>query len=239
MLLGYARVSTAEQAADDRSSLENQEKIIRGYAMARGFSQFDTAVYTDAGVSATIPLRNRPAGKELLETAKAGDTVIASKLDRMFRSANDALNMVEIFKEKKIDLVLFDLGSDPVNGSGISQFFFTIIAAVAQLERTMIRERMSSGKKAKKAKGGHIGGKTPYGFRVVGSGREARLEMVADEQRVIATVRELLVDRPYLPVTNTTRELLDRGMTARNGKPFYPMQVARIMEQVRVSAVQH
>lgn len=235
MLLGYARVSTAEQAADDRSSLESQEKIIRGYAMAKGFSQFDTSVYIDPGVSATIPLRNRPSGARLLEDAKAGDTVIASKLDRMFRSANDALNMVEIFKEKKIDLVLFDLGSDPVNGSGISQFFFTIIAAVAQLERTMIRERMTSGKKAKKAKGGHIGGKTPYGFKVVGTGREARLELVPEEQKVVAAVRELLADRPYLPVSHTARELTEKGLTARNGKPFWPQQVSRIMEQVRAS----
>ncbi len=98
MLLGYVRVSTAEQAADDRSSLENQEKIIRGFAMAKGFSQFDTSVYSDPGVSASIPLRQRPAGKELLETAKAGDTIIASKLDRMFRSASDALSMLEVFK---------------------------------------------------------------------------------------------------------------------------------------------
>ena len=149
MLLGYARVSTAEQAADDRSSLENQEKIIRGYAMAMGVNQFDTAIYTDPGVSASIPLRNRPSGGRLLSDAKKGDTIIASKLDRMFRSASDALNMVEIFKEKNINIVLFDLGSEPINSSGIAQFFFTVIAAVAQLERTMIKERCNNGKKAK------------------------------------------------------------------------------------------
>jgi DNA invertase Pin-like site-specific DNA recombinase len=236
MLLLYQRVSTTEQAGEGRTSLEDQERIGRGFAMAKGFAQFDVACYCDAGVSATIPLRNRPAGKELLEVAKAGDTVFASKLDRMFRSAQDALNMSEIFLEKKINLVLFDLGSDPINASGISQFFLTVISAVAQLERTMIRERMTSGKKAKKAKGGHIGGKTPYGFRVVGSGREARLEMVEDEQRVIEAVRELMLDRPYLPVGFTTRELRERGMMSRSGKPFWPQQVSRIMEQVKASA---
>lgn len=236
MLLIYNRVSLIEQAGEGKTSLAEQERIGRGFAMAKGFAQFDVAVYTDAGVSATIPLRDRPNGKEMLETAKAGDTIFAAKLDRMFRSASDALNMSEIFKEKKINLVLFDLGSDPINGSGISQFFFTVIAAVAQLERTMIRERLNSGKQAKKAKGGHIGGKTPYGFRVVGSGREARLEMVEDEQRVIETVRELMLDRPYLPVGFTTRELRERGMMSRSGKPFWPQQVSRIMEQVKQRA---
>lgn len=232
MLLGYARVSTAEQAADDRSSLESQEKIIRGYAMAKGFNQFDTSVYTDPGVSASIPLRKRPAGAQLLEDAKAGDTIIASKLDRMFRSASDALNMVEIFKEKKINLVLFDLGSEPINSSGLAQFFFTIIAAVAQLERTMIKERMVNGKKAKKEKGGHIGGLVPYGFKKVGIGRAASLEPNPDEQAVIAKIRDLR-SRASMSIADTTRLLTEEGARARNGKPFYPMQVLRIIEQVR------
>ena len=233
MLLGYARVSSVEQAADDRSSLENQEKIIRGYAMAKGFTQFETAIFSDPGVSASIPLRNRPAGKELLETAKSGDTILASKLDRMFRSASDALNMVEIFKEKNINLVLFDLGSEPINSSGIAQFFFTVIAAVAQLERTMIKERCNNGKKAKKAKGGHIGGRTPYGFRAVGKGREARLEKDEAEQKVISHIQELLRERAELSISETTRLLTEEGLTARNGKPFVKMQIKRILDQVR------
>ena len=102
MLLIYNRVSLIEQAGEGKTSLAEQERIGRGFAMAKGFAQFDVAVYTDAGVSATIPLRDRPNGKEMLETAKAGDTIFAAKLDRMFRSASDALNMSEIFKEKKL-----------------------------------------------------------------------------------------------------------------------------------------
>ena len=234
MLLIYNRVSLMEQAGEGKTSLAEQERIGRGFAMSKGFHQFDTAVFTDAGVSATIPLRQRPSGKELLETAKPGDTIFAAKLDRMFRSASDALNMSEIFKEKKINLVLFDLGSDPVNGSGISQFFFTVIAAVAQLERTMIRERMTSGKRAKKANGGHIGGKTPYGYHKIGTGREAKLEPAENEQAVIKTIRELFVDRPCVPVSLAARTLEEAGLNkARNGKPFFPQQLSRIIESAR------
>lgn len=237
MLFIYTRVSTAEQAADDRSSLENQEKIGRGFAMTKGFNQFDVAIYSDAGVSASIPLSKRPDGGRMLGDVKAGDTIFASKLDRMFRSASDALNMVEIFKEKKINLVLFDLGSDPINSSGIAQFFFTVIAAVAQLERTMIKERVMGGKKVKKANGGHIGGKTPYGFRKVGTGRQARLETVESEQVVIRTVRDLFVERPCVPVSLAARTLEEAGLNkARNGKPFFPQQLSRIIEQARPHA---
>jgi DNA invertase Pin-like site-specific DNA recombinase len=163
-----------------------------------------------------------------------GDTIVAAKLDRMFRSASDAINMVEIFREKGIKLVLFDLGSEPVAESALGQCFFTITAAIAQMERTIIRERMTSGKKAKKANGGHIGGKTPYGYRKVGIGRQARLEAKEDEQKVIGAIRELFIDRPCVPVSLAAQRLGELGLNkARNGKPFFPQQLSRIIEQAR------
>ncbi len=233
MLLIYARVSTTEQASDDKSSLETQERIGRGYAMANGFSAFETAVYVDPGVSASIPLGDRPAGKRLLEDANSGDTIVSSKLDRMFRSASDALNMAEVFKKKSINLVLYDLGSEPVNTNGISQFFFTIIAAVAQLERTMIKERLTGGKRAKKEKGGHVGGQTHYGFKVVGKGRDAKLEKSKYEQKVLATVKEWLSEKAEASLAETTKMLTERGLKSRTRRPFFPMQVLRIMKQVK------
>ena len=232
MLLGYTRVSTMEQAADDKSSLETQEKIIRGYAMMNGFTQFDVAMFSDPGVSGSTALRARPAGKRLLEDAKSGDTVIASKMDRMFRSAADALNMAAIFKEKNIKLVLVNIGTEPVNGNGLAEFFFTIMAGVAQLERMLIWERMNDGKKAKIAKGGHAGGSAPYGFRIVGHGKASRLEPAEAEQKVIATVRAWLKERAELSIAETRRRLVEEGLTSRNGKPFYLMQVKRIMDKV-------
>jgi DNA invertase Pin-like site-specific DNA recombinase len=232
MLLGYMRVSTLEQATPGKSSMELQEGVIRGYAMTRGFSQFDVAIYRDDGISASIPLRKRPEGARLLEDAKLGDTIIASKLDRMFRSASDALNMSQIFAEKQLNLVLFDLGSDPVNQSGMAQFIFTILAAVAQLERTMIRERLSGGKHAKLKRGGHAGGEAPYGWKVIGHGKAARREPIEEEQKVLAWLKE----RADLSIREATRQLEREGMRSRNGKPFVPMQVSRMFQQVRDAA---
>lgn len=232
MLLIYARVSTREQAGDDRNSLEDQERIGRGFAMSQGFTQFDVATFVDPGISASVPLRERPAGKRMLEDAKKGDTIFASKLDRIFRSACDALTMAEIFKEKGIKLVLFNFGVEPVNGNGIGEFFFTIIAAVAQLERTLIWERMIDGKKAKKLKGGHVCGKAPYGYRVEGRGRASRLIAVEAEQKVIQTVREWKKEYEFLGVAATARALNECGFASRNGKPFVPMQALRLIKQV-------
>lgn len=232
MLLTYQRVSTLEQAADDKSSLENQERIARGFAMTQGFSQFEVSTYVDKGVSASIPLRNRPEGGRLLADAKSGDIIFASKLDRLFRSANDALNMAEIFKEKKIKLVLFDLGSAPCNESGISEFFFTVIAAVAQLERSMIRERLRNGKMAKKEKQGHIAGLAPFGYKVVGKGRTAFLEPEESEQRVITRTRELMQEHPNLSYQGMADLLNAEGITSRSGKPLFKMQAKRLITRI-------
>lgn len=231
MLLIYCRVSTAEQASDDKSSLEIQERVGRGFAMTKGFTQYNTAIYQDPGVSASIALRERPAGKRLLDDAAKGDTVFASKLDRMFRSAHDAINMAEIFKERGINLVLFNLGTEPVNGTGIGEFFFTIMAGVAQLERTLIKERMLNGKIAKIAKGGHAGGEAPYGIRIVGHGRDARRETNEAEQKLIEEIR-VRIERESINTAYLTRDLNEAGFRARNGKPLLYMQVCRIRTKI-------
>ena len=49
------------------------------------------ARFIDAGVSGSVPLADRPEGKRLIEAVGPGDVIITPKLDRMFRSASDAL----------------------------------------------------------------------------------------------------------------------------------------------------
>ena len=62
MLLGYTRVSTLDQAADNRTSLDEQERVIRGIAMVRGVDKMDVTIYSDPGISGAVPLRFRPEG---------------------------------------------------------------------------------------------------------------------------------------------------------------------------------
>src|ERR1700679_214382 len=115
MILGYVRVSSTDQAKDDRSSLQTQTDVIEGYARTRGVDRYGVQIYTDAGVSGATKFAVRNAGKELLNIMQPGDTVIASKLDRMFRSASDAIDMFEVFKARGVDLVLYDISNEPVS----------------------------------------------------------------------------------------------------------------------------
>ena len=223
---GYARVSTNEQAADDRCSIDEQKRRILGGAMVRG--EEIAEMFVDAGVSGGMPLKERPCGKEMSEMLEPGDVVIASKMDRLFRCAQDALNMADWFRKNDVSLVLMDMGTDPVNSNGASKLFFTMLAAMAEWERGRIAERMADGRAGKKARGGLIGGSAPYGFKTVGRGRAAMLEEVEAEQRVIAAAKELRgQDWPYGKIA---QELETRGMVSRNGKPFEAMQVMRMVK---------
>jgi DNA invertase Pin-like site-specific DNA recombinase len=181
------RVSTDEQV--DGTSLEEQERRIRGIAMAAGLGEPE--IFCDPGVSGTVPLDLRPAGGRLMEVLKKGDTVIAMKMDRMFRDAMDALVVSRTqFNDRGLDLILADISFEPVGRGTLGKAMFTVMAAFAEMERDRIRERVSAGQRAKAARGGFTGGKVPYGFRVEGQGKESVLVPVPEEQRVIAVIRD-------------------------------------------------
>jgi putative DNA-invertase from lambdoid prophage Rac len=158
---GYVRVSTARQA-NEGESLEVQQRQIEGYALMHGLTL--TGVMVEEGVSGSVPVEERPAGGLLFAKLERGDIVIAAKLDRLFRSALDALKVVESLKTRGVKLHLLDLGGD-IAGNGLSKLFLTIAAAFAEAERDRIRERIGQVKADQKARGRYLGGKVPFGFR--------------------------------------------------------------------------
>jgi len=177
-VFGYARVSTARQASDGES-LDVQRRMIEGYAHMHGFALDEIMI--EEGISGSIPLDQRPAGGPMLAQLKAGDIVIAAKLDRCFRSALDALRVVEQLKQRGVKLHLLDLGGD-IAGNGLSKLFLTIAAAFAEAERDRIRERVAQVKADQKQRGRYLGGKRPFGYQISADGG---LVEDADEQEVI------------------------------------------------------
>lgn len=182
---GYVRVSSAEQVQG--TSLEEQTRKVEGVAMIRGEAIVE--VFTDGAVSGSIPLGERPQGSALLAKLQPGDVVIAAKMDRLFRSASDALATAEELKRQGVDLILADMGTDPVTGNGVSKMFFGMLALMAEFERSRILERIADGKRVKGARGGYTGGKRQFGYQIVGQGKDAVL--VEDEQEQ-AAIRRIL-----------------------------------------------
>jgi putative DNA-invertase from lambdoid prophage Rac len=189
-VFGYCRVSTDRQA-DSGISLDEQERKIEARCrehLEQGW--YLEHVYVDAGVSGSTPLAKRPEGAKLLAALRPGDVVIAAKMDRCFRSAFDALATIESFKRRKISLWLLDLGGD-VSGNGISELIMTVLAAVAQFERSLISERIKDAKRNLRRGNKHQGGKRPFGWQfgqANGHGRARELIPDAAEQAAIAAI---------------------------------------------------
>jgi putative DNA-invertase from lambdoid prophage Rac len=175
---GYCRVSTLRQA-NEGESLDVQRRQIEGYGLMHGLTI--DGVMVEEGVSGSVPVEERPIGGQLFAKLQKGDIVIAAKLDRLFRSALDALKVVESLKTKGVKLHLLDLGGD-IAGNGLSKLFLTIAAAFAEAERDRIRERVSQVKADQKARGRFLGGSVQFGYRL---GEGGRLMPHDDEQGAI------------------------------------------------------
>lgn len=209
-VFGYVRVSTSEQATNGES-LETQKAKIIGYAMMQGWEVAD--IFVEAGVSGSIPLAERPEGQRLLSAAGKGDMIITPKLDRMFRSASDALGTLEELKAQGTGLVMIDLGGD-VTGNGISKLVFTILSAVAENERERIRERIREVKRHLASQGVYGGGRTPFGFDVVdgklveNAEQQAVIRSMIDAKAAGTSIRKIAEAHSMQPMT--VKRILDR-----------------------------
>jgi Resolvase, N terminal domain len=108
---GYCRVSTWRQA-NEGESLDVQRRQIEGYVHMHGLTLDGLVV--EEGVSGSIPVIERPAGAALFAKLERGDTIISPKLDRLFRSALDALQVVALLDR------LYCLAGHPSEGLNFS-----------------------------------------------------------------------------------------------------------------------
>jgi DNA invertase Pin-like site-specific DNA recombinase len=177
---GYTRVSTGKQA-EEGESLAVQQRRIKGYAESQDLTLGQ--MFVEKGVSGSVPLGERPQGQKLLALLQAGDVVITPKLDRMFRSALDALGVLAELKERGVALHMIDLGGD-VTGNGISKLVFTILSAVAEAERDRTRERIREVKRDQRERGRFLGGSRPFGFTRTEDG-----ELIEDKKEQAAVRR--------------------------------------------------
>ena len=145
----YARVSTT-----NGQDVGLQLDELREAACQRGWVVVEA--YVDEGVSGAKA--SRPALDRLMADAQAGKfTVVAIwKLDRLARSVAHLLSMTESFNQWGVGLVsLRDAHIDTTTPTG--RFTLQILGAVAELERSLIRERVIAGVQRAKASGKHCG----------------------------------------------------------------------------------
>ncbi len=182
--LGYARVSTEEQAREG-VSLEAQQVRIKAYAQAKDLSLRDILV--DEGRSGKD--LKRPALQELLARCDRGDVahVIVWKLDRLTRRTRHLLTLVEdLFLARKIELHSVSESLDTSTPHG--RFVLTLFGGLAQMERELIAERTRSALAFKRERGRPTS-HAPLGFRA--NGKRNRMVPVPEELAVVRRIIEL------------------------------------------------
>ena len=142
----YARVSTADQRCD------LQLRDLREYCERRGWSAVE---YVDAGVSGAKASREQL--DRMMLDAKRGkvDVVICWRFDRFARSTKHLLEALEEFKLLGIGFISHQEAIDTTSPMG--KLLFTIVAAMAEMERSILIERVKAGISSAKAKGKSFG----------------------------------------------------------------------------------
>jgi DNA invertase Pin-like site-specific DNA recombinase len=145
----YSRVSTSNHGQDP----EVQSREIREYCLRRGWKLTDEHV--DVGISGAK--ERRPELDRLIADAhrRRFDVVVVWKFDRFARSVSHLLRALETFKALGIEFVSLSEQVDTSTPTG--KMIFTVLGAVAELERSLIAERVRAGVRHARAKGKRLG----------------------------------------------------------------------------------
>lgn len=145
----YARVSTTNHGQD----VSMQTRELRQFAEARGWTV--AGEYIDEGVSGAKD--SRPELNRLMADAhkRCFDVVCVWRFDRFARSVSHLLRALETFKALGIDFVSYSEQMDTSTPAG--KMVFIVLGAVAELERSLIAERVRAGLRNARSKGKKLG----------------------------------------------------------------------------------
>lgn len=145
----YARVSTSNNGQD--SSMQTRE--LQGYCERRGWKV--SGEYVDEGISGAKD--SRPELNKLMADAhrRRFDAIVVWRFDRFARSVSHLLRALETFKALGVEFVSLSEQVDTSTPTG--KMIFTVLGAVAELERSLIAERVKAGLRNAQAKGKRLG----------------------------------------------------------------------------------
>lgn len=157
----YVRVSTQEQKMHG-ISIENQLDALRKYCEENNY--FVVAVYNDAGVSAHVSYKKRPALLQMVQDCQAEkiDLLLFTRLDRFFRSVKDYYLVTSQMGEVPWKAIWEDYETETSSG----QFKVNIMLSIAEAEAARTSEKIKSIMDYKRQRGEHLG-RVPLGYKVV------------------------------------------------------------------------
>jgi site-specific DNA recombinase len=230
-LVGYVRVSSKGQA--DNTSLEDQQEKITAYCTALNHEL--VGLYQD--IQSGGKSENRKGLQSAIADMLAGkaDGLIVVKLDRLGRRASDVLTLIdkELQPNNKA-LIVIDMNMDTSTATG--KLVLTMLAGVAEFEKTQINERMTDGKKARSKTSDYAKGGAPkFGHKPLHTtnerGRIERSLIVDDkEQQIIDIIRR------HHKSGKSQRQIAEylnkQGILSKQGKEWSSTTVGRVLDRL-------
>ena len=218
--IGYIRVSTEQQADDDKYGIESQKQAILLYANDQGYNIVDWKIDDVSGAS-----DKRPGFDEIIN----GDTisnppieaVIVFKNDRVARDTKLYFYYLYVLEKKNIRLLStvekFNEGDDFAN------IYRSLLQFVAEQERKNIALRTGRGRSVKARCGGYSGGRVPYGYSVV----DGALVINEEERPIVEFIfKETDKGTPMLGIATL---LAEHGYVTRKGRGFQVSTIKSII----------
>ena len=225
---GYARVSHVN-SFDKGESLPSQEQRITKYYdnnLKKEGVKFAGVLNDGRNISAfKVPFWTRPAGREILSKINKGDHIILDKVDRIWRSLEDFVNLMKRFNEMEITVHIVNfLGSTIQNNTPMGKFMLQQFVLMGELESTIKSERIREALHVLKKKGQSTGYHVPPGCRVrkhkaVGSKKMISTLYWSEKERSIMAEIVRLIDDECLVYHHATPLIEDFIAKLENRPP--------------------
>ena len=144
-VFAYARVSTGLQVTEN----QREEIAAAGYTVA-------PTRYIEEKVSGSVQAMKRSGFAKLVDKLEEGDTLVVTKIDRIGRDSIDVQETVRMFAERKVRLVVLQLGNLDLTSTA-GALIVKVLAAMGDFERSLIVERTKAGQARARAEGKHMG----------------------------------------------------------------------------------
>ena len=232
-IVGYFRVSTKQQG-ESGLGLEGQQAAVEAHAQQAGATIIGRYVEVESG-----KLADRPElARALAHARRSKATLVVAKLDRLARN----VAFLSALMESKVPFVACD-------NPHANKLTIHILAAVAEDEAERISQRTKAGLAALKARGALLGSARPGHWDGL---EDVRLAGLAKARTRAATVNRAKAAEVYgdlmptvtqlrnagLSLQGIAEELNAQGHTTRRGRPWNPMQVARVLGRVPAGAAE-
>ena len=218
--IGYIRVSTEQQATDDKFGIDVQKQAILLYANEHGYNIVDWKVDKVSGAK-----DDRPALNEILYSDNVSnppfEAVIVFKNDRVARDTK--LYFYYLYTLEKKNITLLSTKEEFQEGSDFANIYRALLQFVAEQERKNIALRTSKGRSIKAQCGGYSGGRCPYGYKV----SDGRLIINEDERPIVEYI--FARHEENTPMLTIAEELNEQGYKTRKGTRFLNVTVKSII----------